>query len=131
LRYAYDLKRNRQETARVYDYQPSEGTLVRIEYTSVEPAKVKPGDKVELGATYALLSPSSDSDITTTEIREIRHEAELVGKPEVTVTRKGGTYFSKVPLLLPSNAKKGIYKVVTIIQVANAKDSSGTTFVVQ
>jgi hypothetical protein len=129
--YAYDVKRNRQETAQVYDYQPSEGTLVRIEYTSVEPAKVKPGDKVELGATYALLSPSHDSDITTTEIREIRHGGELVGKPEVTVTRKGGTYFSKVPLLLPSNAKKGIYKVVTTIQVANAKDSSGTTFVVQ
>ncbi len=61
---------------------------------------------MELGATYALLSPSPDSDIPTTEIREIRHEGELVGKPEVTVTRKGGTYVTKVPLLLPSNAKK-------------------------
>jgi hypothetical protein len=129
--YAYDVKRNRQKTAQIYNYQPSEGTLVRIEYTSVEPTKVKPGDKVELGATYALLSPSPDSDITTTEIPEIRHEGELMGKPEVTVTRKGGTYFSKVPLLLPSNAKKGTYKVVTTIQVSNAKDSSGTTFVVQ
>ena len=129
--YAYDVRRTRQETAQRYDYQPSEGTLVRIEYTSVEPANVKPGDKVELAATYALLSPSPDSDITTTEIREIRHEGDLVGKPEVTVTRKGGTYFSKVPLFLPSNAKKGIYRVVTTIQAANTRDSSGTTFVVK
>lgn len=77
-----------------------------------------------------MLSPSPDSDITTTERREIGREGELVGKPEVTVTRKGGTYFSKVPLLLTSDAKKGIYKRVTTIQASNAKDSSGTTFVV-
>ncbi|NIO04089.1 MAG: hypothetical protein GTN74_05585 [Proteobacteria bacterium] len=86
------------------------------------PTQVKPGDEVELGATYALLSPSPDSDITTTEIREIRHEGELVGKPEVPVTRKGGTCLSKTPLLLPSNAKKGIHRVVTTTQVVNGKD---------
>lgn len=129
--YTYDVKKTRQETAQKYDYQPSTGTMVRIEYTSVEPGNIKPGDKVKLTATYALLSPSPDSDITTTEIREIRHEGELVGKPEVTVTRKGGTYFSSVPLFLPSDAKTGIYRVVTTIQAANAKDSSGTTFVVK
>jgi len=84
--YAYDKKRTRQETAQKYDYQSSEGTRVRIEDVSAVPATVKPGDKVELGATYALLSPSADADIKITEIREIRHEGELVGRPEVTVT---------------------------------------------
>lgn len=128
--YTYDVKRTRQETAQRYDYEPSEGTVVRIEYTSVEPAHIKPGGKVKLSATYALLSPSPDSDITTTEIREIRHEEELVGRPEVTVTRKGGTYFSTVPLFLPSDAKAGIYRVVTTIEAAHARDSRGATFVV-
>jgi len=60
--YAYDKKRTRQETAQKYDYQSSEGTRVRIEDVSAVPATVKPGDKVELGATYALLSPSADGN---------------------------------------------------------------------
>jgi uncharacterized membrane protein len=129
--YAYDKKRTRQETAQKYDYQSSEGTRVRIEDVSAVPATVKPGDKVELGATYALLSPSADADIKITEIREIRHEGELVGRPEVTVTHKGGTYSTTVPLFLPQNAKKGTYRVLTTIQGPNAQDSRETTLVVK
>jgi hypothetical protein len=129
--YAYDKKKTQQETAQKYDYQTSEGTIVRIEDLSAVPAIVKPGDKVELGATYALLGPSADADIKITEIREIRHEGDLVGRPEVTVTHKGGTYSTTVPLFLPQNAKTGTYRVLTTIQAPNAQDSRETTFVVK
>jgi len=78
-----------------------------------------------------LLDASPDADIKITEIREIRYEGELVGRPKVTLTHKGGTYSSTVPLFLPKDAKMGTYKVLTTIQAPNASDSGETSFTVE
>lgn len=129
--YAVDQKKNREETAKKYDYQSSSGTMVRLEDTSPEPSTVKQGEKVDLKATYAVMTPAPETDVSITEIREIKLGDEIVGKPEVTVTRKGGTYTSSVPMFLPADAKKGTYTVLTTIQTANAKDTRETKFVVQ
>jgi len=129
--YAYDKKKTQQETAQKYDYKSAEGTMVRIEDVSTLPGSVKAGDKVEFGVTYALLSPSADADIRVTEMREIRYGEDLVGRPEVTVTHKGGTYSTTVPLFLPKDAKTGTYRVLTTIQAPNAQDSRETTFIVR
>lgn len=128
--YAYDTKKTKEETAQKYNYQSSMGTMVRLEDVSAMPATVKPGDKVELKATYALLE-SADTDISITEIREVRMGTELVGKPEVNVVRRGGTYTSTVPLFLPSDAKPGTYNVITTVQSQTAKDSKETFFTVK
>lgn len=129
--YAYDTQRTRTETAQRYSYQSSMGTMIRIEDVSTVPDTAKPGDKVELKATYAVLGAAPDSDINIAEIREIRHNGELIGRPEVNITRRGGTYTSTVPIFLPSNAKKGTYSVVTTIQSQTAKDSRETFFNVE
>lgn len=128
--YAYDQKKSREETEKKYDYKSASGVVVRLEESSVAPSTVKPGEKVDLKATYAVLTPAADTDVSVTEVREIKLGDELVGKPEVTVTRKGGTYSSSIPLTLPSNTKKGTYTVTTTIQTATAKDTQQTTFVV-
>jgi hypothetical protein len=129
--YAYDAKRSREETAQKYSYQSSMGTMVRIENVSAIPSTIKPGDKVDLQVTYAVLGTSPDSEIGITEIREIKHAGELVGKPEVNVIRGGGTYSSTVPVFLPSDAKKGSYSVITTIQSQTAKDSREMFFSVK
>jgi hypothetical protein len=128
--YTYEVKSTYEEASEEYNYQPASGTMVRIEDVSALPTNVKPGDHVELAATYALLDASLDADIKVTEIREIRYEGELVGRPEVTLTHKGGTYSSTVPLFLPKHAKTGTYKVIITIQTHNASDSSETHFTV-
>jgi len=64
-------------------------------------------------------------------MREIRYGEDLVGRPEVTVTHKGGTYSTTVPLFLPKDAKTGTYRVLTTIQAPNAQDSRETTFIVR
>lgn len=128
--YAYDQKKTKAETDQKYGYQSSMGTMVRIEDVSVMPTSVKPGDKVDLKVTYAVLD-SADRDINITEIREMRMGGELVGKPEVNVTRRGGTYTSSVPVFLPSDAKTGTYSVVATIQSQSAKDSKETFFTVK
>lgn len=128
--YAYDAKKSKDETEKKYNYQSSMGTVLRVEEVSAMPSKVKPGEKVELKATYALMQPE-DKDINITEIREIRMGDELVGKPEVNVVRRAGTYSSTVPLFLPANAKLGTYTVITTVQTQTAKDSKETSFTVQ
>jgi hypothetical protein len=113
--YTYEVKNTYEETSEEYNYQPASGTI---------------GDQVELAATYALLDASPDADIKITEIREIRYEGELVGRPKVTLTHKGGTYSSTVPLFLPKDAKTGTYKVIITIQTPNTRDSGEINFTV-
>jgi len=129
--YAYDAKRTREETAQRYNYQASTGTMIRIEEASAIPNTVRPGDKVELRVTYAVLGADPNKAIDITEIREIKHEGELVGKPEVNVAHAGGTYSSSIPIFMPSNAKRGRYNVIMTVQTQNAKDSKETTFYVR
>lgn len=129
--YAYDVRRNREETVQKYSYQPSSGTMVRIEEVSAVPNTLKPGEKVDLKVTYAILTPDPNIELNVTEIREIRFQGELVGKPEVNVVRKGSTYSSSIPLFLPNNARKGSYQVLVTVQTTNARDSRETNFYVK
>jgi hypothetical protein len=92
---------------------------------------IKPGEKVDLDVTYALMAPSPDSQINITESRMVRLNNELVGNPEVNVSHTAGTYTSSIPLFLPADAKKGTYKVITTIKTDSGKDSRETSFEVQ
>lgn len=128
--YAYDQPRNREQTAKAYNYNTSQGTVLTIENVSASPQTIRTGNLVDLKMTYAVLNPSANVQTNITEIREITHDGELVGKPEVRVTRGDGTYDSTVPLRLPSNAPKGQYKVTMTVQSDNAKDTRETRFTV-
>jgi surface antigen len=125
--YAVDQKRTAQDTNNRYNYQ-SPAASIRIEETSAYPSSVNAGDKVDMKATYAVLGVPSGSQIDLVEKREITHEGQIVGNPEVTVSRLGGTYTSTVPLFLPSDAKPGMYTVRTTIKAANTSDSRESTF---
>jgi hypothetical protein len=76
--------------------------------------------------TYAVLSPQGEQNVT--ETREIKFGNDVVGKPQVTVQRAGGTYTSNVPLTLPQNAQTGTYTVTTTVQAGNSSDSRQSTF---
>lgn len=129
--YAVDQRRDRQTTAQQYNYQPSAGTMVRLENAAATPVTARPGDTVNLEATYAVLTPSQAGSVPVTETREIRHQGALIGNPQVTVNRPGGTYTSSVPLILPQNAQSGAYTVMTTVQSGTVKDTRETRFTVQ
>lgn len=129
--YTIDKKKTAQETSARYGYEPASGTVVRIETATATPASLSPGGTANLEATYAVLSPSNDSPVAITEIREVTLNGELVGNPEVTVNHTAGTYKTSVPLILPADAKKGKYRVVTTIKSASGKDSRESSFTVQ
>lgn len=127
--YAYDQKRTEAETAEAYNYDSSQGTVLRIESATVDPRRVWAGETVDIEMTYALLGAgSSGTDVS--EIREIRYKGELFGKPQVRVTRDDGTYSSTIPLTLPSDAKRGKYSVILTVEAKNVSDSKEVTFYV-
>lgn len=129
--YTVDQKRDAADTTSRYGYDSSTGILVRIENTSISPDRVYPGDRVDLKATYAVLAPRSDRQITITESREIRFNGELVGKPEVSTMHIPGTYESNVPLFLANDAKRGTYQVITTIRTQDSSDARETSFTVR
>src|SRR4030042_4240029 len=65
--YAYDQKRTKEETAQKYNYKPSEGTLIRIEDVSISPSVAKPGDKVDMKMTYAVLGVAAGKELEISE----------------------------------------------------------------
>ncbi|TLM68863.1 MAG: hypothetical protein FDZ69_01275 [Deltaproteobacteria bacterium] len=129
--YTVDRQKTAEETASHYNYQGTAGVSIRIESATVSPGAISPGGKVDLLCTYAVMAPQANSQVSLTEIREIRLNNELVGKPEVTSTRTPGTYNSNVPLFLPADAKRGTYKVITTIRSESSSDSRETSFTVR
>jgi hypothetical protein len=129
--YTVDKKKTAQETSDKYAYNPSSGTIVRIETAGATPATVPPGGTTNLEATYAVMAPSADNQVAITESREVTLNGELVGNPEVNVNHTAGTYKTSIPLILPTDAEKGKYKVITTIKTAAGKDSRESSFTVQ
>lgn len=129
--YTVDKKKSAEETTTKYDYKPSDGTVVRIENTQMIPMTLKRGDTIKLEATYAIMAPSSESQVSVTESREVTFNGELVANPEITVQRTSGTYTSSIPLMLPADAKTGDYKVITTIRTATGKDARQSSFTVK
>ena len=124
--YGYDQQRDREETEELYNYEEDYGTMLSIENTDVKPEYIYPGDSVDLEVTYALMNPRGVTPVR--EIRQITHEGQLVGKPEVSVERSAGTYTSTVPLRLPESADRGLYEVTTIVESDTARDTRRSSF---
>ena len=120
----------RAATAAAYNYNPSSGTLLRIEQVQVTPQTIFPGQAVNLSVTDAVVDPNPQRPVRVTETREIRQNGNLVGNPSVTVNRQGGTYTSRVPLTIPANAAPGSYSVITRVQAGTASDAVSTQFTV-
>jgi len=105
-------------------------SLVRIDRVQTQPSQLRPGDTVNLDATYTILS-SSEQVVPVRETREVRLDGELVANPAVDVTRQTGTYSSALPITLPANARAGKYEVTTTVASGDRRSTSTTSFSVQ
>jgi hypothetical protein len=129
--YVYDRNRTAQETNRAYGYYPAQGDLLNIEQATVSPQTVRPGGTVDLNMTYAVMTPERAGTSQITEIREVRYNGQLVGRPTVTVSRPNGTFTSTIPLRLPPDAGPGIYRVTDTIESSFGSDTMETSFRVE
>jgi len=126
----YHMQRSEELAARQYDYDVARARtdLVRIEAAHADPPTVAPGDTVNLVSTFTVLTPYRRLALVH-EVREVRSDTgDLIGKPEVTIRREGGTWTSSMPLKIPENARPGRYNVTTIVETDSAGDTRDFEF---
>ncbi len=120
--------RSAEETRRAYDYNPSRGVELLLSEVDVDPSTVEPGDSVSLAATYAVMAPRDDTQLTLTETRLISLRGERVASAEKAVVRTPGTYTSELQVKLPDNAARGTYTVVVTVEGAGESTQMTSTF---
>lgn len=123
--------KDRAATARDYGYSPNQGTVVRIERVEIDPASIRAGERVNLIAHYALLTPNPNQPVTVTERWDIRRGRELTGNPVLTVQRQDGTWASAIPVTLPTTARFGTYRVAVTVEAGGQRDVAEKSFIVR
>ncbi len=120
--------RNRTQAASEVGYNPGQGTVVRVEQVQANPASVRPGQTVNVVATYTVLTPQADQTVAVRETREIRHNGALVANPTTEFSRNNGTFTSALPITLPADAGRGAYEVTTTVAVGDRVSRGSTNF---
>jgi len=128
----YHQERSEEAAREQYAYEPerSRRDLLRIENVYTEPRVVSPGESMNMTVEYTLLT-RYNSGAVVHEVREIRKDGDLIGRPESTVQRTGGTWASTVPITIPENAETGKYTITYIVETDEAGDVREATFDVE
>jgi hypothetical protein len=122
--------RSSQAAAQAYNYQ-GQGNVVSVDSASVTPSTVRPGQQVNMGMTYTILTPANTA-VPVTLVREVRLGGQTVGSPyQTTVSNANGTYSDTVAYSLPSNATPGTYTVTSRVTSSYGTSQRDATFTVQ
>jgi hypothetical protein len=107
--------RSSQAATQAYNYTPAQGNVVSIDRVDANPSTVRPGQQVQLGMTYTILTPDNNP-VAVTLVREVRFGGSTVGQPyQTTVSNANGTFTDQVAYTLPGNATRGTYTVTSRI----------------
>ena len=123
--------RSSREAAQAYNYNPSQGNVVAIDRAEASPSTVYPGQQVNLGMTYTILTPSN-VPVSVTLVREVRYGGSLLGQPyQTTVSNYNGTYTDNVAYSMPNNATSGGYTVTSRVVSSYGTSQRDAYFTVQ
>ena len=104
--------------------------MVSVDSASASPAAVRPGQQVNLGMNYTILTPSN-TPVSLTLQREVRYNGQLVGQPyQTTVNNANGSYNDTVGYSLPNNATPGTYTVTNRVTSAYGTSQKDSYFTV-
>jgi surface antigen len=117
------------ETARVYDYQPTQGSMLKLENVRVDPETITPGQPSKLVMTYALMEPNPDRAVPVTERRQIISGQEMLKEigPK-TVDRVPGTYYSEQEVTFPKNLPEGTYAMKGVVEASGQSSQQDAYF---
>jgi hypothetical protein len=123
--------RSSQAAAQSYNYTPAQGNVVSIDRVDANPSTVRPGQQVQLGMTYTILTPDNNP-VAVTLVREVRFGGSMVGQPyQTTVNNANGTFTDQVAYTLPSNATRGPYTVTSRINSTYGSTQRDGSFTVR
>jgi Glycine zipper len=125
----YDrMERDYYATAQAYNYQPTQGSMVRVENVRVEPELIQPGSTSKLVMTYAILD-STGRPVPVSEKRQILSGNEMLKEigPRA-VDRNPGTYTTEQEVTFPKNLPEGRYALKGMVEAGGKSDQRETTF---
>jgi len=121
--------RSREQTAQVYNYQPTQGEMLTLERSEVLPPSVRPGEEISGTIQYALLG--TGPGVQVGEQRTIMQGERVVADISTqNFTRQDGTWVSTLPFRLPGNIQPGQYSLVTTVRTARSAISGRANFTV-
>jgi len=119
-----------QAAAQANNYH-GQGNVVSVDNVSASPSTVRPGQQVNLGMNYTILTPAN-APVSVTLMREVRYNGQTVGSPyQTTVTNANGSYSDYVSYALPNNASPGTYTVTSRVMSSYGTSQRDTYFTVQ
>jgi hypothetical protein len=122
-------RRTAQETAKAYDYKPSQGTLVQVENVRLEPSVIKPGESSQLVIEFALLSQDPDRKIPVKETRQIMaQEKTLKEIGPVSKERTSGTYVTEQQVTFPKNLPEATYTFKGVVEAGESSSAKEAKF---
>ena len=122
--------RSGQAAAQANNYQ-GQGNVVSVDNVTASPSTVRPGQPVNLGMNYTILTPDNQP-VSATLVREIRYQGNLVGSPyQTTVSNANGSFNDNVTYSLPNNATPGSYTVTSRLTSSYGTSQRDASFSVQ
>jgi hypothetical protein len=122
--------RSAQMAAQEHSYG-GQGYVVAVDNVTASPSVARPGDQVNLGLDYTILTPDN-APVSVTLRREVRYNGRLMGSPyQATVTNTNGGYSDNVTYGLDRNASPGTYTVTSSVTSDFGSSARDTYFTVQ
>lgn len=128
--------RGYEETRKATSYQPSQGDVVQITQYVLTPAAAAPGSEVAFNATYSVMSPNPNQEVTVTETRTLKmydpaqNGYKELGAAPSQVTVKPGTRQADGKFQVRSGVAEGRYLLVFQVATNGKSDTKELPFLV-
>ncbi|MEW6466858.1 MAG: glycine zipper 2TM domain-containing protein [Pseudomonadota bacterium] len=134
LRYYSDVNSfpvaDARQTAAAIGYKPAKGELVKVQSFTVHPAKLRPGETLNLQASYYVMAPEGTRDVKVVETRTVHFydpEAKAwkeLGSEQTPLTAALGTRRSDGKVGMPPEVAEGRYRVTFKVSALGRSDET-------
>ena len=125
-----------QETVREINYDPAQGSVVKIKNFSLIPVAVAPGGAVDLKGEYYVMTPEETKEVNVTETRIIEHfdqekqEFVTFGETPREVTVAQGKRTADGSINIPEKVPEGRYRIKFKVASSEKQDELASELVV-
>ena len=106
-----------QDATQQAQYNPSQGTVTKIQNFSVSPNAVQPGGSANLNGSYYVMAPDGAKEMKVTESRQVKYfdpsknQWSDLGQVDQEITAKPGLRKADGNFDLPKDVPEGKYKI--------------------
>ena len=125
-----------RETVREINYDPSQGSVVKIENFSLIPEAVAPGGDVDFKGEYYVMTPEEAKEVNVTETRvleiydEEKQEFVTLGETPREITVGQGKRAANGMFNIPEKVSEGRYRIKFIVASSEKRDELASELVV-